>query len=240
MLVVIYIRVSTEDQALNGVSLEAQEERLIAYCAAYGHEIHSVQIDDGISGKSIHNRPALQRTLEMLRTGVVGGVVVWKLERLSRDMFDFQCIVKELFHETSPLMLASVTEHVDTKTPVGRMLLNILMSFNQYQRENGAAVTKSCLRHLKDSGQVYCGRLYGFKKVDGEFVEDEHEQGVIRGILSDVQFGYSFSSIARQLNEAGTAPPSGKQWYHTAVKEIYQRSLEKSGKTQDVDLTSAR
>src|SRR5512145_3177981 len=90
-----YVRVSTEDQASEGVSLEAQRARIEAYCATYGLELVAVFEDAGLSGKSL-KRPGMSALLDAIRSGAAGSVVVYKLDRLSRSVRDLLSVVEDL------------------------------------------------------------------------------------------------------------------------------------------------
>src|SRR6476659_7094132 len=98
MRVVLYSRVSTADQADNGVSLEAQAAKLTAYAALYDLEVVATIEDAGESGKSLH-RPGLQNALKMLRSNQADGLVIMKLCRLTRSIKDWQELIDNFFCE---------------------------------------------------------------------------------------------------------------------------------------------
>ncbi len=113
-----YVRVSTEDQAQSGVSLEAQRHRIEAYCTAHGLVLTRVEADAGISARKTTNRPALQRALGALGNGEAAGLVAVKLDRLSRTTRDVLDLVARA--ELERWALHSIDERLDTSSAQGR------------------------------------------------------------------------------------------------------------------------
>ncbi len=134
MRVILYARVSTEEQASAGVSLDAQAAKLTAYANLYELEPVETIVDAGESAKSL-NRPGLQRALAMLRSGQVDGIVVLKLDRLTRSIADWQTLIDGYFSERAGKQLFSVCDSVDTRSASGRMVLNIMLTIAQWERE---------------------------------------------------------------------------------------------------------
>ena len=128
-----YVRVSTEQQSVEGVSLDAQKIKLAAHCTA--QDIHLVEIiaDEGVSAKSI-DRSGLQRALKMLRNGQAQALVVVKLDRLTRSVKDLGFLCENYFSEGKPWSLLSVTDSIDTRSASGKLILNVLTSVAQWER----------------------------------------------------------------------------------------------------------
>jgi site-specific DNA recombinase len=159
--------VSTEDQAREGVSLEAQRERLAAYATAHGLELVGVEVDAGISGKvAPSQRPGLARVLELVRNDAADGVVVLKLDRLSRSTRDVLDLVDECGR--AGWRLVSVSEHLDTATAAGRLVLTVLAALSQMEREQVAERTCFAMDAIAREGR---GRSrftpYGWRTADG-------------------------------------------------------------------------
>ncbi len=132
MRAVIYKRVSVLRNHIEGTSLDVQHERLEAYAKAHGWDVVRVYEDAGISGKDT-NRPQLQRMLQDAEKGVFDVILVYKLDRLSRSVSDFHQLAN--FLDAHKIALVSVTQHLDTSSPTGRLLRNILVDFANFERE---------------------------------------------------------------------------------------------------------
>src|SRR5690606_34490133 len=127
----IYKRVSTSAQ-VDGISLQLQEERLRAYAMAHGWEIVAVYEDAGLSGGST-DRPAYQRMMNDAKRRAFDIILVYKLDRLTRSVRDFHELANHL--ESYGVSLVSVTQNIDTSSPTGRLLRNILVDFANFERE---------------------------------------------------------------------------------------------------------
>ena len=125
-----YVRVSTDRQAEQGVSLEAQEAKIRAMATVHGADLGDVIVDGGESAKSL-NRPGLQRLLALINTGKVQAVIVAKLDRLTRSVKDL-CGLLELF-EKRKVALISVAESLDTGSAAGRLVITIMGAVSQWE-----------------------------------------------------------------------------------------------------------
>lgn len=147
--VVGYIRVSTEQQAGEGVSLDAQRARLEAYAVAMDLDLVAVCEDRGLSAKSLA-RPGLQQALAMLESGNASGLVVTKLDRLTRSVKDLGDLVDRYF--ASRFSLLSLSDSIDTRTASGRLVLHVLGAVSQWEREATAERTRDALAQLRADG----------------------------------------------------------------------------------------
>jgi DNA invertase Pin-like site-specific DNA recombinase len=226
MKVIGYTRVSTDEQAMHGVSLAAQREKLHAYAALYGLEIVEVIEDAGQSAKSL-KRPGLQRALDLLKAGNADGLLIAKLDRLSRSVKDWNSLIDRWFGERGGRQLFSVADSIDTRSAAGRLVLNVLMSVGQWEREAIGERTRDALRHKKSKGQRVSGRIpFGFHLAgDGvALVEDPMEQGILREIDELRAGGHSLRKIAAALNLEGVPTKEGKPWRHTTIRGILSRN----------------
>lgn len=224
MRVVLYARVSTADQSEKGISLEAQQAKMAAYAALYDLEVAATVVDAGESGKSL-NRPGFQNALELLRAGKADGLVVVKLDRLTRSIADWQTLIDEYFGEKAGRQLFSVADAIDTRTAAGRLVLNVLLSVAQWERETTGERTREALRHKIRSGQR-CGKIrFGFDLgPDGKtLAPNAVEQRAISMMREMRVAGSTLRQIAATLTRENIATKEGRPWSHTAVARILHR-----------------
>ena len=164
-----YSRVSSEEQAQHGISIDAQRQILEGYAAMTSQTIRIYE-DAGFSGKNT-DRPALRQLLADCRAGSVSAVVVWKLDRLSRSLRDTLTIIEDIFQPRN-ITLVSVTESIDTSTPSGRMMLNLLASFAQLEREQDSDRVVMAHKHLARDCQYLGGHVPLGYRID----QDKHYQ----------------------------------------------------------------
>lgn len=196
--VVAYLRVSTNEQADSGLGLAAQEEKVRAYAKLYDLEIVAIEVDAGISAKTME-RPALLRCLSMLGREV-DGVLVAKLDRLTRSVQDLGKILHEYF-VSSPYTLFSVGDQVDTRSASGRLVLNILASVSEWEREVIAERTKAALSVLKAAGKRAGAVPLGKRVREDKVLEDcEESTAAIRMAKRWRAKGCSWSQVADALN----------------------------------------
>ena len=225
-----YARVSSEAQAEHGVSLDAQETRLRAYCEVHGLELVRIEVDAGLSGKKTANRPALQRALKSLRRGDACGLVAVKLDRLSRSTRDVLDLVERADRER--WALHSIDERLDTGSPHGRFVLTVLAGLAQMEREQIGARTKAAMAELRRQGRRVSGRApFGFVFHEGRVITAEAEQDTLRRILELRASGLGARKIAKALNEEGRANPrTGKAWNYGTMAGIV-RTFERNGRS---------
>ncbi len=199
-----YIRVSTEEQAERGVSLDAQQAKLTAYAALYDLELVEVIVDAGVSAKSF-DRPGLQRALSLLRKGKAHALLVAKLDRLTRSMRDLGTLVEEELVKGKWALL-SVAEQLDTRTASGRLVLNILGSVASWEREVICERTREAMAHKRSSGErTSHDAPYGFQIAeDGKtLVASEAEQALLEAIRKARQLGVSQRAVVAELARQG-------------------------------------
>jgi len=223
--VIAYTRVSTSDQAESGVSLPAQLAKTAAYASLYDLEIVETIVDPAKSAKSL-DRPGLQRALEMLKDGQADGLLIVKLDRLTRSVADWQILIDEYFGEKAGKTLFSVSDSIDTRTAAGRLVLNVLLSVAQWERETTAERTREALQHKIRCGER-CGKIrYGFDLCeDGKFLHENVEEQQVIGTIRDLRAaGRSLQQIADELTARNIPTKEGNiKWLHTAVNRILRR-----------------
>lgn len=217
--VAVYARVSTEDQAREGVSLQAQVARLQAYCSAMrpGEEVRVV-LDEGVSGKSL-DRPALNALLSDCRSGLVSAVVMLKLDRLTRSVRDLADLL-DLFAKHN-VALCSISESLDTSTASGRLMLNLLASVSQWEREAIAERTSFALAHKRRSGDVYGPVPFGFARNGSKLVRDPEQYATLERIRSMRAEGRSLRHIIAWLNANDVKTPRGSsKWFVNTLHQV--------------------
>ncbi len=219
-----YIRVSTEKQAEEGVSLDAQREKIRAWCVMHDYELITIEEDAGISGKSMKKRVGLKRAMDKIGKGTA--LVAYSFSRLARSTRDLLDIAEYLQKKDADLV--SISERIDTSGATGRLVFTILAALAQFERELIGERTKSSLDHKKRVGEAYSPTPFGFDRVeDGEramLVPNEMELEILAGIKAMKAKGESLRGIASDLNTRGIRPKRGKQWHASAVKSILERS----------------
>jgi len=218
---VAYLRVSTEKQADKGASLETQRAKIRAYAELYDLDLVCIVEDAGASAKSL-NRDGLNTVLGMLDRGEADAVLVAKLDRLTRSVRDLGTLVETYFGRTDGPALMSVAEHVDTRTAAGRLVLNVLASVSQWERETIGERTSAVMRHMRDQNRYTGGRVpYGWRLTDdGELVEDRGEQLVIAAVREYRAAGLSLRATAARLADRGLMPRSGRKWNAQTIKRL--------------------
>ncbi|MHC4135089.1 MAG: recombinase family protein [Planctomycetota bacterium] len=226
--VLAYCRVSTEEQVENGVSMAAQEERVRAYADAHGLDLLDVVRDNGVSARTVAKRAGLQRILHDLRAGQADGVVVAKLDRLSRTTRDVLDLVARADREG--WQLHSIQEHLDTRTSHGRFVVTVLAGLAQMEREQTSERTKAALAHLRRQGRRTSGRPpFGFRFEAGLEVGVPAEQEVLRAMLDLRAEGLGARRIARELAGRGAANPrSGRPFTPGTVQAIVRTAERRS------------
>lgn len=193
MLTVAYCRVSTEEQAAEGFSIEGQTERLRAY--AEFHELGDVTViaDPGWSGKNL-DRPGLQRVLSMVADGHVAHVAVWRLDRLSRDLGDL-LLLADTFGKAD-VALHSFSEKIDLSSATGRMFYSVLGAFAQFYREQLAENVRMGMQQAVREGKWINRPKTGYDLIDGQLVAN-HMAPIVRRIFDMRGKGASQGDIAR-------------------------------------------
>ena len=225
MRVIGYVRVSTEEQASGGVSLAAQEAKVRAYAALHDLELIDVIVDAGESGKSL-KRPGLIRALDALKRGDAAGLVVAKLDRLSRSVGDWNALIDGYFGERAGSTLMSVADSIDTRTAAGRLVLNVLMSVAQWERETIAERTTDALRFKKSKGERVGQIPFGWSvAADGvRLIEEPGEQAAIATMAGLRNGGMTCGKVAAEMNRLGIVAKSGGKWHEKAVRRVLART----------------
>jgi site-specific DNA recombinase len=227
--VIGYTRVSTDEQAAGGSSLQAQEQKIRLYCELHGHELLRVTTDAGASAKTL-DRAGLADVLAELRSrqGVADGIVIAKLDRLTRSLRDWTALIDEFFGDRprTRRSLFSVSDSIDTSSASGRLILNVLMTVAQWERETIGERTRDTLQAKIARGErVGKVRFGGRLAADGRTLDpDAAERSAIARMAAWRASGASYREVCRRLDEAGVPTKEGGAWRPATVRRILLRS----------------
>ncbi len=219
-----YCRVSTTGQAIDGVSLDAQRAKILAWCAVNDAELVDVFVDAGLSGGKANNRPALQAALDAACKA--GGVVcVYSLSRLARSTRDTIAIAERL--EKAGAELVSLSERIDTCTAAGKMVFRMLAVLAEFERDQISERTSSSMQHMRACGKFTGEVPFGYQlAADGEtLIADDNETRIIELIHQlRAEHGMSYRAIAAELDAQGIRPKKAKSWNAMTIKNILHRA----------------
>jgi site-specific DNA recombinase len=207
--IALYPRVSSEEQR-NRETIEIQEEFLGQYCQLYELEVADTYEDDGISGTiPLHERPEGRRLLEDAREGKFDAVLVYKLDRLGRSLLVIVDAHDRL--QEAGAALRSATEPIDTSTPSGRLIFQMLASFAEYDRANIRERTQAGLQRALKNGKQLGMIPYGYDIApEGSFVIVEDEARIVAEMIANIAAGATLYSEAERLNDEGEPSPGRK------------------------------
>ncbi|MFD1776707.1 recombinase family protein [Paenibacillus rhizophilus] len=198
MKAAIYIRVSTDEQANEGFSIDAQKRRLLAYADSQDWEVTEVYIDDGWSAKDL-KRPEMQRMIGDVKQKLFDVVLVYKLDRMTRSSNDCDHLLK--MFEAHSVKFQSCTESFETRTATGRLFIRLVADIAQWERENTAERVRFGMEQMVMEGRRPGGPVpFGYDK-SGKLVEEEAAQ--IRLLRRFYMEGDGIKAIAIKLNGMG-------------------------------------
>jgi DNA invertase Pin-like site-specific DNA recombinase len=218
---IVYCRVSLDKQAERGVSLDVQQAKAKAYAELYDLDIVEVVIDAGVSAKTLA-RPGLERALGLLKSGKAEALLVVKLDRLTRSVADLGRLVERYFAPGKAALL-SVGEQIDTRSAAGRLVLNVLASVSQWEREAIGERTSAALQHKASHGEYTGGDTpYGYRlAADGERLEPEPSEQVLLARARRLRRrGLSLRAVARELVAQGFRTRKGRPFEAVQVQRM--------------------
>ena len=219
-----YIRVSSEEQSKEGVSLDAQESSIRAYAAMRGLTLEAIYREEGVSAKTpLRKRPEGMKAAEALKRGrAVRHIIAVKLDRLFRNAAD-------ALQQTQDWDRAGVTLHiidmggsaVDTRSAIGRMFFTMAAAFAEMERNLTSERTTAALRHKKATGRAY-SRItpFGFDREGDTLKENAEEMKIVRHIQLLKAQGVSLRRIAATLNQSQTPTKAGGSWHLVTVQKV--------------------
>lgn|GEM_PF-1063398 len=220
----IYVRVSTEEQAREGQSIETQIDKLSAYAKFQSWQNVEIFLDDGESAKDM-NRPAMKRLLKLIKAGKVAVVATMAVDRLSRNLLDMLQFVELCEQHKTAYVCAGL--NFDTGTPIGRMVLQILAAFAEFERAMISSRVKTNMLEISQKKKRYMANPpFGYRL-------DEH--GNLVAILDEAKWvqqaadmfitGHGYRAVAKYLNEAGVETHKKAQWTSSTVRQMLTNEL---------------
>jgi len=226
MKVGIYLRVSTEDQAKEGYSLDVQREYLESFAEREGYEIYKTYCDDGISAYSTR-RPALQELLKDAKDKKFKLVLVYKIDRFSRKLKDLLDLAEEL--ESYRVAFKSATEPFDTTTSAGKLMFQQLGSFAEFERNRIAErVFPGMVKGVLNGnwqGARFAPFGYTYNKQKKLLEIEEREANIVKLIYTMYLAGKSTQEIAAYLNKKKHQTRTGKQFYNKFICDILKNQI---------------
>lgn len=217
-----YIRVSTQEQAEEGYSLEAQQDLIRKHCEKEGKHLVTIYADKGISGKSTKDRIALEELLEESSQGAFDEVIVWKTSRLARNTLDLLQITKKL--EENRVEVKSLSESYDLGTSQGKLMMGVLGIIAEFERNVIVDNLKIGMNARARQGLKNGGKLLGYKSEgrgrDSKLVVVPEEAQIVRQIFQMYAEGKGYKAITTYINKLGYKTVRGNPFSTTGVKEI--------------------
>ncbi|MGP1512718.1 MAG: recombinase family protein [Gemella haemolysans] len=219
--VALYMRVSTQEQAENGNSLEFQKEKLEAYCKLHEYKIVGEYVDAGVSGAKF-NRPALDRLKDDVEK--IDIVLIYKLDRLSRSIKDTMLLIEDFF-KPNKIDLISLSENFDTTQAIGMATVGMLSTFAQLERDTIKQRMMAGKVQSVKNGNYINNAPFGYVKKDGKLVKDEKTKECVEYIFERLLDGDSTTRIANLLEENGFASLRKGLWHFMSINRIAKNDV---------------
>jgi site-specific DNA recombinase len=214
-----YIRVSTEEQSREGVSLEMQAAKIRQYAELNDLALVEIIEDAGISGKSIKARPGIQSILGMVKGRQTEAVICYKLDRLARNTIE--CLEMAKIMDKAGVALHSISEKLDTQSALGRFFFTLIASLAEMERGIISERTAAALQQKRRNGEKTGGYSpFGYGVQDGRLILDPEEQAVIDRMKQLRARGCSYQGIGEKLAQDGVYNRRGRKFAETQIIRI--------------------
>lgn len=220
--VACYIRVSTQEQCLHGLSLESQREALINYAQAHNMQVVDIYADEGITArKALNKRLQFQRLIKDVQAGKIDLILVTKLDRWFRNIKDYHNTQEIL--EKHNCNWRTIYENYDTSTASGRLHINIMLSVNQDECDRTSERIKAVFEHKKDKKEATTGAMpLGYKVVDKKIVKDADIEPLVNDVFNHFELHNNKSATVRYINEK-----YGTRYHYNTIARMLNKPIYK-------------
>jgi site-specific DNA recombinase len=217
----LYVRVSTDEQVREGTSIDEQKARLQAFAESQGWKEYEFYVDEGFSAKDL-DRPAFNRMREDIRSERIGAVITTKIDRLTRRLIDLLQFVD--FLDSHQCIYKSSTESFDTGSAAGRMVLQLLGVFAEFERERISERVRDNMHHLAKQGKPFSRPCFGYDLVNRQFMINKEEASWVHKMADWFLNGSGTLHIAKKLNENNVLTKNGGRWSAKAVRNFLENN----------------
>jgi DNA invertase Pin-like site-specific DNA recombinase len=219
-----YVRVSSEEQAREGLSIEAQIKKIQAYCDFKELELVAIIKDEAVSGfKPLEKRPGGKELLDAIANNKAQNIIAVKLDRLFRNTGD--AIAKSNDFQSKQIDLHLLDIDVDTSTATGRIFFTIIAGLAQFERDITGERTKAVLDMKRKEGKAWNHTPFGFDRLEGDnLTVNNKETTAIKQIAKMRKDGLTLREIAHELELQGIKPKQGKTWHAKVIRDLLLRN----------------
>lgn len=223
-MIALYPRVSTQEQALKGYSIDEQIEMMTKYCEAMRWDNFKTYTDAGFSGADME-RPNLKKLIRDIKQGKIEKVLVWKLDRLSRSQKDTLYLLEDLFLPNN-VDFISMSENFDTSSPFGKAMIGMFSVFAQLEREQIRERITLGRNARAKKGMWHGGNVppIGYDYIDGQLKINDFEAMQVRVCFKLFQAGHTYTEIANTLNSKGWTHKYGS-WSLQRVRSVLDKPI---------------
>tara|TARA_R110000851_G_C13097548_1_gene567662 strand:- start:6038 stop:6724 length:687 start_codon:yes stop_codon:yes gene_type:complete len=221
--VIGYVRVSCENQVEKDNSIRNQIKFIKKYCQDYDYELVGIFKDEGVSGLK-KSRDGLNKMMKQIDESKIDVVLVYSLSRLGRKLVDVISWVNEL--ERKNIEFLSIKENFGNKGVMGKLMMNILGSVNEFEVDILSERIKDVKQFKKSKKEVYTGKIcFGWKRIGDKLLIDEDEYKVLKEINFLRDNEWSYFRISKYLNRKGIKSKNGNIWYGSSVRSVFMNGV---------------
>jgi site-specific DNA recombinase len=225
-----YLRVSTEEQVIEGYSIDAQKNRIIEYCKTNDYDLIDYYVDEGVSGKSL-KRPKVQELIADVKNNKFDVIVVYRLDRFSRSLRDIVNLAELL--EKYNVQLKSTSEEIDISSLSGKAMLQMLGVFAEFERGSIAERVALALEQRAREGYYKAPKApfgYTYDPKTQNYLINPEQAAIVREIFALHQSGKGVDAICKIMNDRGIRTTEGCKFHRTFIIRMFQKGWYYCGK----------